>query len=117
MIVHVKRIREGLSAADGYRIFVDRFYPRGIPKEKFDMDFWAKDIPPTAQLTKWYHEDREARYEQFAKQYLKELTMNPHADEFIQMLKEHKLDTLVTDVHDVDHSHIPTLMSFIDKRM
>ena len=117
MMVHVKRIREGLTAQDGYRIYVDRFYPRGITKEEFDVDIWDKQITPTAALTKWYHEDREGRYDEFAKRYHQELLENPHADEFITMLKQHQLDTLVTDVHDIDHSHIPTLMSFIQQRM
>lgn len=53
----LKRIYEPYSKSDGYRILVDRLWPRGISKEKAKLDIWLKDIAPSTELRKWFNHD------------------------------------------------------------
>lgn len=55
--VRIKRVYEDFSETDGYRVLVDKLWPRGIKKEWLKYDYWAKDITPSAALRNWFHED------------------------------------------------------------
>ena len=55
--IRIKRVYEAPDAADGYRVLVDRLWPRGIKKEHLKSDVWEKDITPSAKLRKWFHEN------------------------------------------------------------
>ena len=54
--VRIKRVYEDFSETDGYRVLVDKLWPRGIKKEWLKYDYWAKDITPSAALRRWFHE-------------------------------------------------------------
>lgn len=69
----IKRIYEEASDADGYRILIDRVWPRGISKEKAKLDEWIKDIAPSTELRKWFNH-KEERFKEFAAKYKKELS-------------------------------------------
>lgn len=71
MIV-MKRAYEPASDADGYRVLVDRLWPRGISKAKARIDAWEKDIAPSAALREWYDHDPE-KWPEFQKRYAREL--------------------------------------------
>ncbi|MDE6527857.1 MAG: DUF488 family protein, partial [Muribaculaceae bacterium] len=58
---------------DGYRVFVDRLWPRGESKERFHYDLWAKEVAPSAELREWFHADPQGRWEEFHDRYLQEL--------------------------------------------
>ena len=55
--VRIKRVYEDFSETDGYRVLVDKLWPRGMKKEWLKYDYWAKDITPSPTLRKWFHED------------------------------------------------------------
>ena len=55
-----------LLSFDGYRVLVDRLWPRGVSKERADLDEWAKDIAPSTELRKWFGHD-PAKFKEFAK--------------------------------------------------
>lgn len=67
-----KRIYEPADTSDGYRILVDKLWPRGIKKEAAAIDLWSKDVAPTSELRKWFSHIPE-RYEEFAVRYRQEL--------------------------------------------
>ncbi|MGI6052431.1 MAG: DUF488 domain-containing protein [Bilifractor sp.] len=67
----------------GYRILVDRLWPRGLRKEALSPFVWAKDIAPTNDLRKWYGHDPD-RFEEFTRKYREELENNPDADKFVK---------------------------------
>jgi uncharacterized protein YeaO (DUF488 family) len=71
MIV-AKRAYEQANPADGYRVLIDRLWPRGISKEKAALDAWEKDIAPSPELRKWYGHD-PAKWSEFKKRYRREL--------------------------------------------
>jgi len=72
MMIKIKRIYETPSDGDGFRVLVDRLWPRGISKEKAKIDLWLKDIAPSDQLRKWFAHD-PAKWEDFKRRYFKEL--------------------------------------------
>ena len=73
--IDLKRIYEASSPNDGYRVLVDRVWPRGMTKEKADIDLWAKDVAPSTELRKWFGHD-PAKWHEFQKKYLEELEAN-----------------------------------------
>ena len=72
MAIKVKRIYEQPSEDDGFRILVDRLWPRGISKDKANVDLWLKDIAPSTELRKWF-DHKEERWDKFKKRYFGEL--------------------------------------------
>ncbi|MDD4955318.1 MAG: DUF488 family protein, partial [Candidatus Omnitrophica bacterium] len=72
MRIKIKRIYETPANNDGFRVLVDRLWPRGVSKEKAKIDLWSKDIAPSDQLRKWFAHD-SAKWEDFKRRYFKEL--------------------------------------------
>lgn len=85
--IQIKRIYEGKSEKDGFRILTDRLWPRGVAKEKAAIDYWAKDISPSTYLRKWYNHEEEL-FPRFRELYREELEKNPEKEAFIQLVKE-----------------------------
>jgi len=77
--VQVKRVYEDPSTGDGARVLVDRLWPRGVSKEKADLDLWLRDVAPSTELRKWYGHDPE-KFDEFAKRYRAELEDADHAE-------------------------------------
>ncbi len=71
-MIKVKRIYEAPSGEDGFRILVDRLWPRGLTKEKAGVDLWLKEIAPSNELRKWYGHDPE-KWEAFKAKYYEEI--------------------------------------------
>jgi uncharacterized protein YeaO (DUF488 family) len=72
MMIQLKRIYEQSNPADGYRVLIDRLWPRGLTKEQARLDEWAKDIAPSNELRKWFHADR-TKWVEFKRKYRAEL--------------------------------------------
>jgi uncharacterized protein YeaO (DUF488 family) len=86
MAVRIKRVYEAPSANDGARVLVDRLWPRGLTKEAAALDAWLKDVAPSHELRKWYHE-HPSLWAKFRKQYLRELR-NDAAHAALQQLHD-----------------------------
>ena len=71
-MLKIKRVYDPVSLDDGKRVLVDRLWPRGIKKEKAQIDEWLKEISPSNELRKWYSHD-PAKWAEFKKRYKKEL--------------------------------------------
>lgn len=80
-MVRIKRIYEPPAKGDGFRLLVDRLWPRGLSKESAQIDLWFKEIAPSTKLRKWFGHD-PARWEIFQKKYTEELKGQP------QLLKQ-----------------------------
>ncbi len=78
MKLRVKRIYESPSAEDGRRILVDGVWPRGLSRDKARVDYWARDIAPSARLRQWYKHDAD-KWEEFQRRYFEELDANAEA--------------------------------------
>lgn len=76
MQVKLKRAYDPPEPSDGFRVLVDRLWPRGISKEKAKLDLWLKEIAPSAGLRKWFGHEPE-KWDEFKKRYFSELEANP----------------------------------------
>lgn len=95
MEIKIKRAYESLSDTDGYRILVDRLWPRGLSKEKAKVDFWPKELAPSTELRRWYGHDPE-KWSEFKSRYFAELDGHP---ELINELLEYVRKGKVTFVY------------------
>lgn len=80
--VQIKRIYEPAAASDGFRVLVDRLWPRGIAKERAALDLWMKEIAPSTELRRWFGHDPK-RWRQFQARYRAEL--REHRPELAQL--------------------------------
>ncbi|GEJ57756.1 DUF488 domain-containing protein [Anaeromyxobacter diazotrophicus] len=96
-MVRIKRAYEDAAADDGYRVLVDRLWPRGVKKEALRLDLWAKDLAPSPALRRWFGHD-PARFREFARRYAAELRRGP-APALLQELARRAARGHVTLVH------------------
>jgi len=104
---------------DGYRVLVDRLWPRGISKVRAALDLWAKEIAPTAELRKWFGHDPE-KYSEFKSKYLDEINNNPYTAEFLQELQTalQKQDVLILySAKDEEHNDAVVLMEYLNSKI
>jgi len=95
MNLKIKRVYEVPEKADGFRVLVDRLWPRGLTKEKAAVDLWLKDIAPSTELRKWFGHEPE-KWPEFRKKYLHELKEN---EEPVLILKDHLKKGTVTLIY------------------
>lgn len=93
-MIRTKRIYEAPSGDDGYRILVDRLWPRGVSKEKAGLGEWLKEVAPSAELREWYGHDPQ-KFPEFRKRYEAELAKNPVVNTMLDLAKKHKTLTLL----------------------
>jgi uncharacterized protein YeaO (DUF488 family) len=101
MTVRIGRPYDPRTEADGTRVLVDRLWPRGLTKEKADVDEWCKTIAPSTELRQWYRHDPD-RFDEFADRYRVELA-DPERAEVLAHLREladHGVVTLLTATKD-----------------
>ena len=91
----IKRVYLPAEEDDGYRILIDRLWPRGLSKAHASIDEWNKDVTPSPELRKWFGH-REENYVVFAEKYRAELDANPLAPPFALHVKELLADSNVT---------------------
>ncbi|WP_423494336.1 DUF488 family protein [Microbacterium esteraromaticum] len=106
-----KRAYDTPSAEDGFRVLVDRLWPRGLSKQNAEIDLWAKDVTPTAELRREWHAAPASDFEIYAARYRAQLAaddagaLRALADE----LREHPVVTLVYAARDTEHNHVIVL--------
>lgn len=117
--IQLKRVYDDFSSADGFRILVDRLWPRGVKKEALPYDLWAKEITPSSELRKQFNHQPE-KFKDFRKSYLHELTENETADSFIQTVKEQLANQKVTLLYaakDTKYNHVVVLKEWLEKQV
>lgn len=114
-MIKIKRIYEDSTKADGYRILVDRLWPRGISKERAHADLWLKEVTPSDKLRKWYSHDPE-KWNEFQKKYKAELKdKTDELSEIKKIEKEKKVVTLLYAAKDEKHTHAIVLQKILEK--
>lgn len=115
-MVKLKRVYDPASRNDGYRVLVERLWPRGIRKEALPLGAWEKEVAPSTELRKWFGHDPE-RWPEFQKRYRKELKEGP-APERLRELAERALQhtvTLVFSSHDAEHNNAVVLKEELER--
>lgn len=94
---------------DGFRVLVDRLWPRGVTKERAHVDLWLKEVAPSTTLRMAFHH-HEMAFEDFARVYREELAENPALDQLRAVVAEHPVVTLVYGARDPEHNHVVVLV-------
>ena len=105
MTIQLKRAYEPASPSDGWRVYIDRLWPRGLSHETFHYDLWDKDFAPSTDLREWFHADPDDRWDEFSKRYAAELAASPAFRAFKQQATQHPVITLLYSSHDQDHNN------------
>lgn len=116
--VLTKRIYDKPSDKDGYRVLVDRLWPRGISKDEARLDDWAKEIAPSNELRKSF-DHKPDKMPEFKEKYLYEIEANEVATEFeniiFKELNKHNV-TLLYGAKDEEHNNAIVLREWIEKK-
>jgi uncharacterized protein YeaO (DUF488 family) len=103
MDVRLKRAYEPASAEDGYRVLVDRLWPRGVSKSQAELDEWEKELAPSSELREWFgHEP--GRFAEFRRRYIDELRANRSRLKELRRRATIGTLTLVYSAHDSEHN-------------
>lgn len=115
-MIQVKRIYDSASEDDGFRVLVDRLWPRGISKENAHINQWMKEIAPSSDLRKWFAHEVD-KWNEFKARYMKELLEKEDLINNIRDLeKEHKMVTLLYSAKDTDHNQAVVLLSVLNSK-
>ena len=112
MYIRIKRVYLPAEDSDGYRVLVDRLWPRGIKKEDARIDLWAKALAPSAELRKWFNHIPE-RFEAFSEKYKEELKANPEVAPVLDELRQHDKVTLLYGAKDEQHNNAVVLLHLL----
>ena len=111
--IQLKRAYEPASADDGFRVYIDRLWPRGLSHETFHYDLWDKDIAPSTELREWFHADPADRWDAFKEKYTAELKSNPSFEALKHLLSTKPKVTLLYSSHDEEHNNAVVLRALL----
>ncbi len=112
MEIRVKRIYEPPELADGYRLLVDRIWPRGVSKERACLDSWMKEVAPSTELRRWFGHDA-SRWHEFKRRYAVELGARQDLVAEILSLARDRPVTLLYSARDPDHNQAVALAEYL----
>lgn len=104
-IIQLKRAYDPASPDDGYRVYIDRLWPRGLSHETFHYDSWDKSIAPSTELREWFHQDPDGRWDEFERRYKAELLANPAFSALKEEIADKPKVTLLYSSHDQVHNN------------
>ncbi|SET21708.1 Uncharacterized conserved protein YeaO, DUF488 family [Salinibacillus kushneri] len=117
MSIQTKRIYEEALESDGTRILVDRVWPRGISKQRAQLDEWLKDITPSTELRKWFQHDPD-KFKEFSEAYRQELATHSEkiqAVDYVRDLAMNKTITLLYAAKDPVYNHVNVLKEYLEQ--
>ncbi|MGA2766906.1 MAG: DUF488 domain-containing protein [Candidatus Bathyarchaeia archaeon] len=114
-MIRMKRVYDQASKEDGFRILVDRLWPRGMSKDKVKVDLWLKEVAPSDDLRKWFSHDPK-KWQEFKKRYEKELK---DKQELLRKMKQAEKEkgtvTILYSAKDEEHNQAVALAAFLQK--
>jgi len=118
-MLKMKRIYEEPVEEDGFRILVDKSWPRGISKDRAKLDLWAKDITPSKELRDYFCHDAE-KFHDFKENYLIELEQNQYSKEFVELIDEKLALGNVSFIYaakDPEINHVVVLKEYMERKL
>ncbi|MEJ0033687.1 MAG: DUF488 family protein [Bacteroidota bacterium] len=112
MAIKVKRIYEPYTPSDGYRVLVDRLWPRGVAKAGAHLDRWMKEVAPSTALRQWFDHD-ESKWNEFVSRYHSELKGTSAIQELIALRDQHKNLTLLFSAKNEKYNQAVALMKML----
>jgi uncharacterized protein YeaO (DUF488 family) len=113
-MIKLKRAYEPASKDDGLRILMERLWPRGVSKQKAQIDLWLKDLAPSTDLRKWYGHD-PAKWPQFKKRYWAELKDQGDVLALLKYVTQERVVTFVYAASDVECNSALALKEFLER--
>lgn len=116
-MIKIKRIYDKASKEDGYRILVDRLWPRGVSRDEAKIDLWLKEISPSSELREWFSHDPK-KWEGFKSKYRDELKEKAElVKELKKIEKEKKTVTLLYSAKDEQHNNVVALSEILKNKI
>lgn len=112
MAVWIKRAYEPAEAADGYRVLIDRLWPRGVSKEEARLDEWARELAPSGELRRWFGHEPD-KFDEFRRRYLAELGEQAEKVRELRRRGRRGRLTLVYSAHDTEHNDAVVLAELL----
>jgi uncharacterized protein YeaO (DUF488 family) len=110
--VRVKRVYDGAEPGDGYRVLIDHVWPRGISKERAQLDEWARELAPSDNLRKWFDHVPE-RFSEFRSRYRDELAAQSERVEVLRRRAHEGAVTIVYAARDEEHNNAVVVAALI----
>ena len=111
--IQIKRVYDTPSKSDGYRILIDRIWPRGVSKEEAKLDDWNKDLAPSTELRKWFDHDPE-KFDDFSNKYKKELKDQTEILKELRQKAKDQTVTLLYGAKDTEHNQAVVLKDVLE---
>lgn len=112
-MIRIKRAYEEASADDGFRVLVERLWPRGITKERAALDLWLKDVAPGSELRKWFHQHPDD-WQEFRRRYWRELEDKADDVDLLRRKAEEGAVTFIYSARDREHNAATELKAYIE---
>lgn len=112
----IKRAYEPQEATDGFRVYIDRLWPRGLSHETFRYDLWDKEIAPSTELREWFHADPQGRWAEFAAKYKAELKSSPAFASLRATIAGKPKVTLLYSSHDETHNNAVVVAELLSEQ-
>lgn len=113
-MIKIKRVYKSFAKNDGFRILVDRLWPRGLTKDKAKVDLWLKDIAPSDSLRRWFTHD-SGKWKEFKKRYFQELEGKKGVFKIIKERMKGETVTLVYGAKDREYNNAVALKEYLSK--
>ena len=114
MDVRLKRVYEPAAPADGYRVLIDRLWPRGVSRARAALDEWERELPPSAELRRWFNHD-PGRFEEFRRRYIDELRHHRSRIATLRRRARKGTLTLVYSARDTEHNDAVVLAEVLKR--
>jgi uncharacterized protein YeaO (DUF488 family) len=117
-VVRVRRVYDPPEPADGFRVLVDRLWPRGLTKEAARVDLWARELAPSHGLRRWFGHD-PSRWEEFRRRYREELQRPEVQEALAELVKRARGGnvTLLFGARDERHNNAVVLAEVLRERL
>lgn len=112
--VSTKRVYDALAKDDGYRVLVDRLWPRGLSKAEAKVDLWLREVAPSDSLRRWFAHDPE-KWQEFLTRYRKELAQSGALERLTSIVSEKGRVTLLYSARDTEHNQAVALKLFLEQ--
>ncbi len=114
-MIRTKRVYAPAAPEDGFRVLVDRLWPRALPKERAEVDLWLKDVAPTTELRHWFGHD-PAKWEEFKQRYFRELQHRGEALRILRAKARSGTVTLLFSSREAAFNNAVALQEFLQSR-
>lgn len=114
-MIRLKRVYDKPDEEDGFRILVERLWPRGMKKERAKIDLWMHDLGASTELRKWFGHDPE-KWEEFQEKYFLELLKSPKVlRQLMDLIREKSVVTFLYAAHDEEHNNAVALKRYLER--